>query len=132
MRFDLAAVPDELTAFLTDRHLVSLTLVRPDGTPHVTPVGVTWDLDARIARVITWSGSVKAKLLERHGTMAAAVCQIDGPRWVTLSGPATVTADPVRCADAVARYAERYSPPKDRGPERRTIEIAVDRVVGRV
>ncbi|MCB0994356.1 MAG: TIGR03618 family F420-dependent PPOX class oxidoreductase [Acidimicrobiales bacterium] len=131
MAFDIDDLPDAVTAFLHERHLASLTLVRPDGTPHVTPVGFTWDPDARLARIITWSGSVKARLLERSGELRAALCQVDGGRWLTLEGPAAVTGDAARCADAVARYAARYSPPKDRGPDRRTVEITVDAMRGR-
>jgi PPOX class probable F420-dependent enzyme len=128
---DPAALPPELTAFLTERHLGTLTLVAPDGVPHVTPVGFTWDPAAGLVRVITWNGSRKARLLERHGPLQAAVGSVDGGRWCTLGGIAEVTADPDRCADAVRRYAERYRPPKDRGPDRRAIELRVIRVLGR-
>ncbi len=131
MAHDPADLPTELTAFLTERHLATLTLVAPDGVPHVTPVGFTWDPEAGLARVITWSGSRKARLLERFGPLQAAVSSVDGGRWCTLGGIATVTGDPVRCADAVGRYAARYRPPKDRGPDRRAVEIAVTRVLGR-
>ena len=55
--------------------------------------------------------------------------QVDGPRWLTLEGPATVTDDPARVAEGVRRYAERYRPPKQR-PDRVVIELAVDRVLG--
>lgn len=131
MAHDPRALSAEVIQFLTDRHLASLTLLRPDGTPHVTPIGVTWDNDHAIARIITWSGAKKARLLEASGGGPAAVCQIDGGRWLTLEGPAVVSADPQRCADAVARYADRYRPPKDRGADRRVIEIRVERVLGR-
>lgn len=130
-RFDPTDLPAEVLGFLRERHLASLTLVRPDGRPHVTPVGVTWDAGAGLARVITWSGSVKTRLLEMHGPLRAAACQIDGGRWLTLEGEAVVTADPARCAEAVERYARRYSLPKDRGADRRAIEITVDRILGR-
>ena len=122
--------PDMLE-FFAERHLASLTLVRPNGLPHVTPVGFTWDQVAGLARVITWSGSVKARLLEGSGPLEAAICQVDGGRWVTLLGLAEVSADSGRCAEAVRRYASRYCEPKDRGTERRVIEIQVRRLLGR-
>ncbi len=131
MAFDPASLSPEALAFLAERHLASLTLVRPDGTPHVTAVGFTWDDESGLARVITWSGSVKYRLLEAAGPVRAALCQVDGGRWLTLEGEATVTADAERCREAVGRYAERYSPPKDRGADRRAIEIGVERVLGR-
>lgn len=131
MAIDHTAPPAPVVDFLRERHLSSLTLVRPDGRPHVTPVGFSFDTEAGLVRIITWSGSLKARLLERHGNLRAAVCQVDGGRWLTIEGVATVSADPDRCAEAVARYAARYSPPKDRGPERRVVEITVDAMMGR-
>lgn len=128
----MVEISDAMADFVRERHLASLTLVRPDGRPHVTPVGFTWDPDSGLARVITWNGSVKARLLAASGDgLRAAVCQVDGGRWATMEGIAVVTADPDRCAEGVRRYAERYSEPKDRGPDRRVIEITVDRLLGR-
>ena len=131
MALDLGNLSDEVIQFLTDRHLASLTLIRPDGSPHVTPVGFTWDDEAKLARIITWEGSKKSRLLTESGGGRAAVCQVDGGRWLTLEGPAVVTGDPDRAAEGVARYAERYRPPKDRGADRRVIEISVERIMGR-
>ena len=131
MAHDPARLSTEILDFLTERHLASLTLLRSDGTPHVTPIGVTWDDHSGLARIITWNGSQKSRILEASGGGRAAVCQIDGGRWLTLEGHAVVSGDPDRCAEAVRRYGERYRPPKDRGPDRRVIEITVDRVMGR-
>jgi len=60
----------------------------------------------------------------------AAVCQVDGGRWATLEGTATVTSEPGPVAEGVRRYSERYRPPKSR-PDRVVIEINVTRVMGR-
>ena len=117
-----------LAEFITERHLAVLTLVRPNGRPHTTPVGFTWDQAAGLARVITWSGSMKSRLLEA-GELAGTICQLDGGRWVTLEGPCSVTGEPGACADAVARYAARYTQPKDRGSERRVITMVVERIL---
>ena len=59
------------------------------------------------------------------------MCQVDGGRWLTFEGPATVTDDPERVAEAVRRYAVRYRQPGERA-DRVAIEIAVDRITGRV
>lgn len=131
MAHDPHGLSESMTGFLQERHLASLTVLRPNGTPHVTPVGFTWDPDTATARIITWAGAKKVHLLEAAGSGRAALCQVDGGRWLTLEGQATVTADPHECADAVARYGERYSPAKDRGADRRAIVIAVDSVLGR-
>ena len=131
MAHDPRNLTDEMNDFLRDRHLASLTILRADGAPHVTPVGFTWDPDTATARIITWSGAKKVRMLEEAGGGRAALCQVDGGRWLTLEGHAVVTADLDQCADAVARYGERYSPAKDRGADRRAIIIAVDSVLGR-
>ena len=124
--FDL---PNEMLDFLRERHLASLTIVKADHTPHVTPVGVTYDQDLGLARVITWADSWKAKHVDSLGSAAVAVCTVDGGRWVTLSGTATVTGDPDRVAIAVERYAQRYRQPKERD-DRVVIEIQVARIIG--
>jgi PPOX class probable F420-dependent enzyme len=124
--------PRQLTSqaaeFLRERHLATLTTVRADGSAHVVPVGFTWDTDARVARVITDSGSVKVSLARRDGAQVV-LCQVDGRRWLTLAGTPQVTDDPDKVADAVARYAQRYRPPRV-NPTRVAIEIAVTRGTG--
>jgi PPOX class probable F420-dependent enzyme len=117
-----------LLTFLTERHLATLTTLRPDGSPHVVPVGVTYDAASRTARVITSGGSAKARHV-RAGHQRVAVCQVDGRRWVTLEGTAVVRNDPASVADAVARYAARYRQPRE-NPARVVLEIAVDRILG--
>jgi len=124
------ALSAEVTIFLTERHLATLTTLRADGTPHVVAVGFTYDPEEKIARVITWAGSRKARNVAERPGSPAAVCQVDGGRWFTLEGQATVTSEPDRVAIAVRKYAERYSEPKQRD-DRVVIEIAVDRLLGR-
>jgi PPOX class probable F420-dependent enzyme len=118
----------ELLAFLTERHLATLTTLRPDGTPHVVPVGFTYDAATRTARVITSGTSAKARHL-RNGGGRVAVCQIEGRRWATLEGTAVVRDDAAAVADAVERYAVRYRQPRE-NPVRVAIEISVDRILG--
>ena len=114
--------------FVPERHLAALTLVRPNGHPHTTPVGFTWDRDTRSARIITWSGSVKARLLE-EGQLSASVCQVAGGPWLTIQGVARGISDPGTGDDAIAAYTKRYRPPKDRGNERRVIVIEAMRLL---
>lgn len=122
---------DDRLAFWRERHLCTLTTIRPDGSPHVVPVGVTFDPGAGIARVITDGTSRKARNVERAGAAArAAVCQVDGGRWATLEGTAVVRRDRESVAEAERRYAERYRTPSP-NPGRVVIEITVDRILGR-
>jgi PPOX class probable F420-dependent enzyme len=120
-------------AFWRERHLCTLTTPRPDGTPHVVPVGVTYDPGARLARVITNRTSAKVAhvLAAGPGGAPVAVCQVDGRRWATLEGRATVHAERDRVAEAERRYAERYGREPSPNPLRVVIEIRLTRAMGR-
>jgi PPOX class probable F420-dependent enzyme len=124
----MIALTPQMSAFLIERHLATLTTLRADGSPHVVAVGFSFEPADGVARVITFAGSVKARNAARGGR--AAVCQIDGGRWATLEGAARLITDPAGVATAVAGYAARYRQPKAR-PDRVAIEISVDRVLGR-
>lgn len=130
MALDPHDLPEGILAFLEERHLATLTTLRPDGSPHVVAVGFTFEPETATARVITFAPSRKARNLAHSPGGRAAVCQVDGGRWLTLEGPATVTDDPDRVAEAVRRYTARYRQPGERD-DRVAIEIAVDRVLGR-
>jgi len=118
-----------MTAFLVERHLATLTTLRPDGSPHVVPVGFSYDSAGGVVRVITFAASTKARNAARG--CRAAVSQVDGARWATLEGVARLVDDAPSVARAVAGYAVRYRPPSVR-PDRVAIEIVVDKVMGRV
>ncbi len=126
-----ADVNDEGLEFLTVRHLATLTTLLPDGRPHVVPVGFTVDFPqdggSALARVITSGTSQKAHNAARDGRVA--IGQVDGGRWITVEGTATVSDDPERVAEAVARYAVRYRQPRV-NPRRVVVEIRIDRLLG--
>lgn len=128
MAIDPNNLTEEVRAFLRDRHLATLTTLRHDGSPHVVPVGFSYDEQAHVVRVITFAGSQKVTNAARGGR--AAVSQVDGGRWLTLEGVIRMTNDPKEVAVAVAGYAARYQAPKDR-PDRVALEIHVDRILGR-
>ena len=184
MNWHPTELPPEALAFLGERHLATLSIPRQGRSPHVTPVGFTWDADAATARVITFADAQKVKLIQNLTQKAeggkavevgkkaeagkaaeggraveatdmaqagraveggraveatemvqaaqVALCQVDGGRWLALEGEARVHSEKSRCAEGVRRYAERYRQPKDRGDDRRVIEISVQRVSGRV
>ncbi|GAA2657762.1 TIGR03618 family F420-dependent PPOX class oxidoreductase [Streptomyces lunalinharesii] len=116
--------------FWTERRICFLSTPRPDGTPHLVPVGVTYDPETRIARVISSASSKKVRNLRAAapGTVVA-VSQAEGRRWCTLEGTAAVKDDPESVADAERRYAERYKTPRP-NPQRVVIEITVTRAMG--
>ncbi|MFB7173276.1 pyridoxamine 5'-phosphate oxidase family protein [Streptomyces sp. NPDC056254] len=147
MSHDVLNPTPEYLAFWRERHVCTLTTPRPDGTPHVVPVGVTYDPEAGLARVISNKNSKKVRnVLAAQATQAAqtaqdggaagggarvAVCQMEGRRWATLEGRAVIRTDEASVADAVARYAERYGRTPSPNPDRVVMEITLDRAMGR-
>lgn len=125
---DPADPGEEVLAFLAERHLATLTTIRADGSPHVVAVGFSYSAAERLVRVITFAPAVKARNAARGGR--AAVCQVDGRRWLTLEGAVRLATDPESVAAAVEGYAARYRQPGVRA-DRVAIEIQVDRIMGR-
>lgn len=121
-------ITPEMIAFLTERHLASLTTLRKDGSPHVVPVGFSFDASCNEVRIITFAGSQKVKNAERGGR--AVVSQVDKGRWLSLEGTVRATTNATEVAQAVADYAARYQPPKER-IDRVAIIITVDKILGR-
>ncbi len=132
MALDPSALDDDVLAFLSERHLATLTTLRVDGTPHVVAVGFSYDADQHVARVITWATSQKALNAQRMEAAGqhAAVCQVDGGRWLALEGPVRLVTDPEGVKPGVAGYAARYQQPKERD-DRAVVEIDVQRILGR-
>ncbi|MFJ6486294.1 MULTISPECIES: pyridoxamine 5'-phosphate oxidase family protein [unclassified Streptomyces] len=152
MSHDVLNPTPEYLAFWRERHVCTLTTPRPDGTPHVVPVGVTYDPEAGLARVISNRHSKKVRNIlaaqEAQGVQEAqegraarpggahagarvAVCQMEGRRWATLEGRAVIRTDETSVAEAVARYAERYGRTPSPNPDRVVMEITLDRAMGR-
>ena len=132
MALDLNALPDDVLTFLGEYHLATLTTLRVDLTPHVVAVGFSYDAVARVARVITWAGSQKALNADRMQALGqhAAVCQVDGGRWLSLEGPVRLVTDAEGVRAGVEGYAARYREPQERN-DRAVIEIDVQRMLGR-
>jgi len=114
--------------FIRENHLATLTTLRSDGSPHVVPVGFTFDIDHNIVRVITFAQSMKARHAARGGR--AVVSQVDRGRWITFEGTVNLRTEADIVAKAVEAYAGRYRQPKIR-EDRVVIEITVDKVMGR-
>lgn len=114
--------------FVRENILATLTTLRADGSPHVVPVGFTYNQDQNLVRVITFAKSMKA----RHATQGgrAVVSQVDRGRWITIEGKVRLRTEADIVAQAVEAYAGRYRQPKVR-EDRVVIEIIIDKVMGR-
>ncbi|MEU4237028.1 pyridoxamine 5'-phosphate oxidase family protein [Actinoplanes sp. NPDC026619] len=115
-----------LLDFWTERHLCTFTTLRKDGSPHVVAVGAT--LLGPVARVISSSTSAHVRHI-RAGQVRVAICQVDGARWTTVEGTATVYDSAEKVAEGVRLYAARYRTPRP-NPARVVIEISVTKVLG--
>ena len=122
---------ESFRSFWTERRLCTVTTLRPDGTPHVVPMGVVLDLEADRAWAITSGTSRKARNIADAGDEGAviAVCCVDGRFWSTVEGRAFVSSEPEFVAEAERRYAERYKVPRE-NPARVAVRIEIARVLG--
>lgn len=134
MAYDLRNLPAAYIEFWRERHLCTLTTTRPDGSPHLVPVGVTFDAGTGTARVITNRSSRKIANILAAGPDGArvAVCQVGERKWATLEGVAVVRTEADAVDDAVNRYAERYGRMPSPNPDRVLVEITVTRALGLV
>lgn len=96
----------------------------------MVPVGFTWDADHGWANITTIDRSTKVRNAAGFGEVPAraALCQVDGGRWITLEGTMEVIRDPEVVAQAVERFGVRYSKP-EHNPDRIVLRLTVDRVM---
>jgi PPOX class probable F420-dependent enzyme len=128
MSFQSSDLTPSQLEFMLENHLATLTTLRADGSPHVVPVGFTFDTNNNIVRVITFAKSMKARHASQGGR--AVVSQVDRGRWITLEGTVQLRTEAEVVAKAVEAYAGRYRQPKVR-EDRVVVEITVDKVMGR-
>ena len=114
--------------FVRENILATLTTLRADGSPHVVPVGFTYNQEQNLVRVITFAKSMKARHAAQGGR--AVVSQVDRGRWITIEGTVRLRTEADVVAKAVEAYAGRYRQPKVR-EDRVVIEIIIDKVMGR-
>ena len=111
--------------FVRERHIGILSTLAPWGGIHAVAVGFT--LRDGLLRIITSRDSQKVRNVRRDGT--ATISQVNGARWLSFQGTATVHDDPDEVALAVALYAERYRQPRV-NPLRVTIVLTPTRLMG--
>ena len=128
MSFQSSDLTPSQLEFMRENLLATLITLRADGSPHVVPVGFTFDTDNNIVRVITFAKSMKARHAAQGGR--AVVSQVDRGRWITLEGTVRLRTEAEVVAKAVEAYAARYRQPKVR-EDRVVVEITVDKVMGR-
>ena len=117
-------ISDAAAQFTTDHHLATLSTFARDGSIHVVAVGFT--LVDGVARIIT-SGTSQ-KVLNVRRDPRATIGQVDGARWISLAGRASILEDAASVELAVALYSQRYRAPQP-NPLRVVIALDVDKVM---
>ena len=91
------------------------------------PIGALEEL--RVGLGVVGTDLLQEGVDRRRRARVAVLSQVDGARWLSLEGKATVNPDPDAVRDAELRYAQRYRTPRP-NPKRVVIEVRVERVLG--
>ena len=135
--------PEEIDAYLDGPHVAHFASIRPDGTPHISPVWYHWqpaadDATAGTVTVVSGHAAVKTRNIRRNPKAALSIATDEWPyQYVILEGNATVRTDQLK--DAVRSIFSRYEG-AERGEQDATeltegaqqlvaIEIAVHRIL---
>ena len=101
------AIPDDIRAFIDDTRFASISTVDPDGSPRQAVVWYTVEgneivLNSAVGR--RWPSN-----LARDPRVALSVIDnVDGYRWVGLTGVVTVVEDQASAQADIAGMARRY------------------------
>ena len=124
---------DAQREFLAQPFVGVVTDLRPDGSPHSTPVWV--DVDEAGVSFNTAHGRAKPTYIARDGRVALTVVDPEDPyRWLSVSGTAALVDD--GADDQIDRLAKKYIgkdtyPFRAPGERRVTVRISIEKVDGR-
>ncbi len=97
--------PPEIDAYLDGPHVAHFASIRPDGTPHVSPVWYQW-ADGKVT-VVSGDSAVKTRNVRQNPKVAISVATDEWPyQYVILEGNATVDSSNLR--DTVRSIFSRY------------------------
>jgi len=131
----LPALTAAVRAFLAEPRYAVLATIGASGTPHLT--AIWYELEEDSVLMNTAAGRVKHRNLQRDPR--ASICIVDGERYVTLSGLATLIDDQAQAQADDLRLARRYDGPElaaERDPaialqQRVTIRMTISRAHAR-
>jgi PPOX class probable F420-dependent enzyme len=97
--------PQEIDAYLAGPHVAHFASIRPDGTPHVSPVWYQWE-DGKIT-VVSGDSAVKTRNVRKNPKVAISVATDEWPyQYVILEGDATIESENLR--ETVRSIFSRY------------------------
>ena len=129
----MTQLTDAQREFLVQPFVGVVTDLRPDGSPHSTPVWV--DVDDDGVSFNTAHGRAKPTYIAHDGRVALTVVDPEDPyRWLSVSGMATLVDD--GADEQIDRLAKKYIgkdtyPFRAPGERRVSVRIAVEKIDGR-
>ena len=129
----MTQLTDAQREFLAQPFVGVVTDLRPDGSPHSTPVWV--DVDDDGVSFNTAHGRAKPTYIAHDGRVALTVVDPEDPyRWLSVSGTATLVDE--GADDQIDRLAKKYIgndtyPFRAPGERRASVRIAVEKLDGR-
>jgi PPOX class probable F420-dependent enzyme len=101
----MSTLTEEAAKLFTDPNLGTIATIRPDGSPHVTPVWIDWDGEHVL--VNTARGRAKERHLRRDPRATVLVVSpANVYAYVEVSGPAKLTED--GAAEHIQELSQRY------------------------
>lgn len=100
-------LPDDARAFLDDTRFATIATLDPDGTPHQAVIWYTVDGDEIVLNSAVgrrWPSN----LLRDPRVAFSVVDNVDGYRWLGITGVVTVVEDQPTAQADIAAMARRY------------------------
>lgn len=125
----VATLTDEEARLFLEPNIGLVATIRPDGTPHVTPVWVNWDGEHVLFN--TAEGRVKPRNIRRDSRVTVTVVNREDPYdWVSVTGRAELVEEgAVEHIDKLAsKYTGRESFGVKEGEKRLIVRVTPERV----
>jgi PPOX class probable F420-dependent enzyme len=123
----LTGLTAEVRAFLAEPRYAVLATINESGMPQLT--AIWYELQGDEVMMNMAAGRLKHRNLQRDPRLS--LCIVDGERYVTLYGRATLHDDPAQAQEDDYRLAIRYDGP-DQAEERRPAIAVQHRITIRV
>ncbi len=102
--------PREMEDFLSEKNLARIATVKPDNSPHVTPVWYLWEENQLLVPIV--KGSVKEINIKQNSRVAVTVDSDASPhRAVIIEGTATIDGE--LNEEVERRFYQKYLKPGD-------------------
>jgi len=99
-----------MESFLSEKNLARVATVRPDGTPHVTPVWYIWENNELLIPIM--KGSIKESNIRQNSKVATTIDSDTSPhRAVIIEGTARIEGE--LSGEIEMRFYRRYLKSED-------------------